>query len=450
MNKKFSVTIKNKIKKFNKTIQIPSDKSCSIRALIFASICIGKSEIKNLLESEDVLVCLKALRTLKTKITKSNDGIYKVYGNGLGSFRVNKKTKIWVGNSGTTAKILTGLLSTHPGRFYLYGDASMNKRDMSRIFKPLEKIGAFFYPKNKRTLPITIEGTTMPLAQTHVESLGSATVKSSMLAAFLNTPGRSSVIEQKISRNHSEILLKKIAKKNIKIKKLKKGNLIALEGQKNLPAFIYNTRKDPSSAAYLLCLTLLTPGSKLTLPGVICNDTRIEFIKILKKMNGRIEIKNLKRDSSSGELIGTIVAYGSKLRPIIVSENVAKFVDELPILFICAALQNGISKFYHCDELVHKESNRLLEIKKILIQIGIKCKIVKKSTMIIYGKNKIETRNKSTLINTPGDHRICLCAAVLSLVTGIRTKIKRFDSTLTSFPGFISKIKNLGGKIDVH
>ena len=147
MNKKFSVLIDKKIKKFNKIIQIPGDKSCSIRAIIFASQCIGISNIKNLLESDDVLSSINALRSLKVKI-KKNKNIWKVYGNGLGSFINTKKIKIYVGNSGTTARLLMGLLATNPRKFYLYGDKSMNKRDMSRVFTPLEKIGAFFYQKS--------------------------------------------------------------------------------------------------------------------------------------------------------------------------------------------------------------------------------------------------------------------------------------------------------------
>ena len=149
MNKSFSVSINKKIEKFNRTLKVPSDKSLSIRALILASQCIGISKIKNLLESEDVLNCLKALKTLGVKIIR-NKNIYLVYGNGLNSFKIKKKiTKIYVGNSGTTARLLSGLLSTHAGKFYLHGDKSMNKRDMSRVIMPLKKIGCFFYPKKK-------------------------------------------------------------------------------------------------------------------------------------------------------------------------------------------------------------------------------------------------------------------------------------------------------------
>ena len=251
MNKKISALVKDKLDKFNKTIKIPGDKSLSLRALILASQCIGLSKIKNVLESEDILSCIEALKTLGVKIVKISN-FYKVYGNGLNSFRIKKKiTKIYVGNSGTTARLLSGLLATHPGKFHLYGDSSMNRRDMSRISIHLEKIGCFFYPKNKSRLPLTIQGTSMPLAQTHIEHLGSGQVKSSILLAALNTPGTTKIVEKKISRNHTEIFLKKI-NADIEVKKLKKGNLISLNGQKNLFGFDCNISSDLSSSAFLL------------------------------------------------------------------------------------------------------------------------------------------------------------------------------------------------------
>ena len=444
MNKKFSVSINKKIEKFDKKIEIPGDKSCSIRAILFASQCIGLSKIKNLLESEDVLNCINSLKkSLGVKIVKKNN-IYQIYGNGLNSFKIKKKiTKIYVGNSGTFARLLFGLLSTHPKKFYLYGDQSMNKRDFTRATQPLEKIGAFFYPQNKKTLPLTIEGTNMPLAQKHVENRGSAQVKGLMIMSALSTPGITTIEERKISRNHTELFLKKI-NADIKVKRLKKGNLISLKGQKNLYGFDYTISSDPSSAAFLIALTLLTPESKLVIHNVLCNDTRIFFLKILKKVNANIKINNLRK--VSGELVGSITIFSSKVKPIIVSKDIGKFIDELPVLFIIAALTKGVSKFKNIGDLKNKESNRLLEAKKILVQTGIKCKITK-DTMVIYGKDKIETRNKSILTKAKGDHRICMSSAILALVTGIRTKIKNFETVNTSFPGFIPLIKNLGGKI---
>jgi 3-phosphoshikimate 1-carboxyvinyltransferase len=444
MKKKLSVSINKKIEKFNKKIKIPGDKSCSIRTVLFASQCIGISKIKNLLESEDVLNCINTLKTsLGVKIIKKNN-IYQVYGNGLNSFKYKKKIiKIYVGNSGTCARLLSGLLSTHPGKFYLYGDQSMNKRDFSRVTEPLEKIGAFFYPRNKKTLPLTIEGTSMPLAQKHIENRGSSQIKGLILMSALSTPGITTIEEKKISRNHTELLLKKI-NANIKVKKLKKGNLISLKGQKNLYGFDYTISSDPSSAAFLIALTLLTPRSKSIIHNVLCNDTRIFFLKILKKANANIKIKNLRK--VSGELVGSIAVSSSKLKPIIVSKDIGKFIDELPILFVIAALTKGVSRFNNIGDLKHKESNRLLESKKILVQAGIKCKTTKGS-MIIYGIDKIETQNKSILVKTRGDHRICMSSTILSLVTGISAKIENFETVNSSFPGFFSIIKKLGGKI---
>ena len=447
MKKKFSVSINKKIEKFNKKIVIPGDKSCSIRAMLLASQCIGTSKIKNLLESEDILNCINILKkSLGVKIIKKNN-IYLVYGNGLNSFKLKKKiTKIYVGNSGTSARLLSGLLSTYPGKFYLYGDQSMNKRDFTRVTKPLEKVGAFFYPKYKKTLPLTIEGTSMPLAQKHIEDKGSAQIKGLILMSALSTPGITTIEEKKISRNHTELFLKKI-NADIKVKKIKKGNLISLKGQKDLCCFNYTVSSDPSSAAFLIAITLLTPGAKLIIHNVLCNDTRIFFLKILKKANANIKIKNLRK--VSGELVGSIiVVYSDKLKPIVISKDIGKLIDELPILFIVSALTEGVSKFKNIGDLKHKESNRLIESKKILFQIGIKCEATKDS-MVIYGKNKIKAENKLILVKTKGDHRICMSSAVLSLVTGINTKIENFETVNTSFPGFISIIKKLGGKIAI-
>ena len=217
-----------------------------------------------------------------------------------------------------------------------------------------------------------------------------------------------------------------------------------MRGQKNLHSFDYTVSSDPSSAAFLIALTLLTPNSKLVINNVLCNETRIFFLKILKKVNANIKISNLK--NISGEKVGSITVRSSKLKPIAISKDIGKLIDELPILFVIAALTKGVSKFKSIGELAHKESSRAIEMKKMLNQAGIKCKITKDS-MVIYGKDKIETKNKSILTKTRSDHRICMSTAILSLVTGLKTQINNFETVNTSFPGFIPLIKNLGGKI---
>ena len=197
MNKKFSVLIKKKIKKFNKTLLVESDKSISHRALLIASQCIGPCKLNGILESEDVKNTIKCLKDLGVKISLKNK-IYTVFGNGLGSLRQPKKKQLYTGNSGTLARMLISLLSTHPNiKIKIIGDDSLNKRDMKRIIEPMAKIGSNFFPTKKKNLPIIIEGTGLPLAQKHIETLGSAQVKSAILLAALNTPGITTLEEKK-------------------------------------------------------------------------------------------------------------------------------------------------------------------------------------------------------------------------------------------------------------
>ena len=446
MKKKNSVLISKKIKKFNKTIKVAADKSLSLRALMLASQCIGISKIKNLLESEDVLNCLKALRILGVKIVKDNN-IYLVYGSGLNSFKIKKKiTKIFVGNSGTTARLLSGLLSTHIGKFYLYGDKSMNKRDMSRVIEPLSKIGCFFYPAKKITLPLIIEGTSMPLAQNHIESIGSAQIKSLILLSALSTPGVTTIEEKKISRNHTEFFLKKI-NADIKIKKLKKGNLITLKGGKNLSAFNYTISSDPSSASFFIALTLLTPNSKLIIKNVICNSTRTGFLKILKeKMNANKKIKNLRKISD--EPVGTIIIKSSSLKSINCQKELVPFlIDEFCILFVIAALTKGVSKFTGIGELRHKESDRIKNMERGLKKIGIKTKSTSNS-LEIYGNPNIKIKKKLDIFSN-NDHRVAMSWAILGLLIKGKIEIHNFDTVNTSFPNFLSLIKSVGGKIEI-
>ncbi len=446
MTKSISVTINKKIKKFNKTLKVASDKSLSLRAILIASQCIGVSKIKNLLESEDVLNCIKALKKLGVKISKSKN-VYLVYGNGLNSFRTKKKiTKIYVGNSGTTARLLTGLLSTNSNKFYIYGDKSMNKRDMNRAISPLKNIGCFFYPPKKTTLPLTMEGTSMPLAQRHVEKKGSAQVKSLILLSALSTPGTTSILEKKISRNHTEIFLKQI-NAEINVKKLKNGNLISIKGQKNLHAFNYSVASDPSSASFLVALALLTPNSKLVIKNIIFNPTRVGFFNILKeKMNANIKIKKLRK--IAGEKIATIEVKSSSLKSINCPKKIVPFlIDEFCILFVIAALTRGVSRFTGIAELRHKESDRIKNMEKGFNKIGIKTKSTYDS-LVIYGNPNINLKKRVEIFSN-NDHRVAMSWAVLSLLVKGNFKIRNFETVNTSFPNFIGLIKSIGGKIDI-
>ena len=445
MNKKFSVLIKKKITKFNKTILVENDKSISHRALLIASQCIGPSNLKGVLESEDVMNTIICLKKLGVKILKRNKK-YIVYGNGLRSFRKPHKNQLYVGNSGTLARMLIALVATHPNlKVKVSGDNSLNKRDMKRIIEPLSKIGSTFYPKNKTTLPLTIEGTNMPLAQKHTETLGSAQVKSAILLAAINTHGITTVEEKKISRNHTENLLAAI-KARIKIKKIKKNNLISLRGQENLSNFDLEIHGDPSSAAPFIVLTLLTTGSKLLIKNVNCNPTRIGFIKILKKMNANIKIKNLKK--KSGEHVGNIFVKSGSLKPINCPKELVSYaIDEFPLLFIIASVTKGICKFSGINELRHKESDRIKSIEIGLNKIGIKTKSTTDSLKIFGNPNiKIE---KMLEIYPKNDHRIAISYVILGLLLEGKIKIHNCETINTSFPGFLKLIRKVGGKFEV-
>jgi len=445
MNKKFSVLIKNKITKFNKTILVANDKSISHRALLIASQCIGPSNLKGVLESEDVKNTIICLKKLGVKILKKNKK-YIVYGNGLRSFRKPHKNLLYVGNSGTLARMLIALVATHPNlKVKVSGDNSLNKRDMKRIIEPLSKIGCTFYPRDKTTLPLTIEGTSMPLAQKHTETLGSAQVKSAILLAAINTHGITTVEEKKISRNHTENLLATI-KASIKIKKLKRGNLISLKGQENLSCFNLEIPGDPSSAAPFIILTLLTAGSKLLIKNVNCNPTRIGFIKILKKMNANIKIKNLKK--KSGEPVGNIFVKSSFLKPInCPKELVPSLIDELPFLFVISSVIKGVTKFSGINELRHKESDRIKSMEIGLNQIGIKTKSTINS-LKIYGNPNIQM-NKTLRIFSKKDHRIAMSFFCLGKLLNGNVEINNFETVNTSFSKFLFTMKKIGAKYEI-
>jgi len=445
MNEKFSVLIKNKIKKFDKTISVENDKSISHRALLVASQCLGPSSLKGILESEDVNNTIICLKKLGVRIVKKNKK-YIVYGNGLGSFRKPNRNQLYVGNSGTLARMLIALIATHPNlKVKVSGDHSLNRRDMKRIIEPLSKIGCNFYPRGKTTLPLTIEGTGMPLAQKHFEALGSAQVKSAILLAAINTHGITTVEEKKISRNHTENLLATI-KASIKIKKLKRSNLISLKGQENLSCFNLEIPGDPSSAAPFIILTLLTAGSKLLIKNVNCNPTRIGFIKILKKMNANIKIKNLKK--KSGEPVGNIFVKSSFLKPInCPKELVPSLIDELPFLFVIASVIKGVTKFSGINELRHKESDRIKSMEIGLNQIGIKTKSTINS-LKIYGNPNIQM-NKTLRIFSKKDHRIAMSFFCLGKLLNGNVEINNFETVNTSFSKFLFTMKKIGAKYEI-
>ena len=447
LNKSFSLYISKSIRIFNKTVNVDSDKSISIRSFLIGAISHNISEIKNVLESEDVFSCINCLRKLGVKINKVKTKHYLVYGKGLGSLYAKKNTVLDCGNSGTTARLLIGLLSTNPDiQVKIKGDHSLNKRNMIKLINLLSGFGATFLPKNKKNFPLTLISSEIPVGIEYRAGV-SAQLKSAAILAGLNANGVTNVIEEKQSRNSTENML--LQSPNIlKIKKNKKNkNHIKVFGKNYLNPLKVNVAGDPSSAAFFTALTLLTSGAKLKIKHVGLNPRRIGFYNILKKHGAKIKFKNVKKVNN--EEVGDIEVQNSKLKAIKSSSDwFATTVDEYPILFIIAALTNGTSVFKGIEDLANKESDRIEEMRKVLIQIGVKCKS-KKNEMKIYGQKKIKKLNSVIKVPNLGDHRICMSAVILSLVTGIKAEIKNFETVNTSSPSFLQIIKLLGGKFEI-
>ncbi|MDC0426861.1 3-phosphoshikimate 1-carboxyvinyltransferase [Pelagibacteraceae bacterium] len=446
LNKSFSLYVSELIKPYNKIIQVDSDKSISIRSFLIGAVSHNISKINNVLESEDVFSCIDCLRKLGVKINKTKTKQYLVYGKGLGSLYAKKKTILNCGNSGTTARLLVGLLSTNPDiEVKIRGDHSLNKRNMGKLINLLSEFGASFLPKNKNNFPLTLISSDIPIGVKYKSGV-SAQLKSAAMLAGLNANGITNIIEEKQSRNHTENML--LQSPNVlKIKNKQKKNHIKILGKNYLNPLNINVGGDPSSAAFFTALTLLAPQTKLKIKHVGLNPRRIGFYNLLRKHGAKIKFKNIKKINH--EEVGDIEIQSSNLKSINANPNYyVSATDEYPILFVIAALTKGVSVFKGIEDLANKESNRIEEMRKILKQVGIKCRSTK-NEMKIFGQTNI--KKTKTIIKVPnlGDHRICMSAVILSLVTGIKAEIKNFETVRTSSPSFLKIIKLLGGKFEI-
>ena len=434
--------IKNKIKEFNKQIQVDGDKSLSIRWALLASQAIGKSKSYNMLMSEDVLATLNSIKKLGIKVT-IRKGCCEIIGNGINGFNYQKNLTIDAKNSGTFGRLILGLLIKSPQKVKLIGDKSLSKRDFSRVTLPLEKFGAKFYYKTKNKLPLSILGSQSAQGIKYLENKGSAQCKSSVMLAALNASGTTS-IKAKKSRNHSELLFKYL-KIPIKIKKTKKFDFIDIKKPKKIKAFNYQIPGDISSSAFFIVLTTLNNNSKLLIKDVNINPSRTGVITILKKMGARISLKNQR--NYRGEKISNILIQSSnKLKAInCPSELNSSAIDEFLVIFLVAAKSEGVSYFKDISELNQKESERLNLGSKILNMMGIKTELTEDSIKI-YGQPNLKIIKPIIIKDYLKDHRIFMMCTIAALTFGGKWKIHDKDSINTSFPSFLKILKNINNK----
>ena len=441
----FCIIFNKKINNFNKKIEVDSDKSISQRSIIIGSICEGISNIKNVLESEDIYSTINCLRKLGCKIKRIGKGNYKVYGNGTGSYKCRNNTILDFGNSGTAARLLGfGVCSTNPNLLIkLTGDKSLRKRSMKKVIRAMENFGVTFFPKNKFKLPLTLLSSEIPLGFKFKNGISSQ-IKSAVMLGALNSFGKTQIIESIKSRDHTE----KILLNNSRVIKLKKGkkNIININGKENLKPLNLIIPSDPSTASFYAALCLLNRNSKIVLKEVQINPTRIGFFNIIKKHNGRILFKNKK--FIGNELVSDIHVKSSNVKNFKVEKKFfVSCQDEFPIMFAMSCLLPGVSIFRGIEDLVNKESNRIKVMEKILKSIGIKV-VASNKEMKIYGNPNLDFKNKRINISGIFDHRILMSTAILSLLTGVKSKLNNFEQVGTSCPNFLSTITKLGGKYE--
>ena len=422
----------------NGEIKIPGDKSISHRSIIIPSISNGVSEISNILKSEDVLNTMNAFKIMGVKIEELKEKII-IYGKGLNS--LNKPLKqIYLGNSGTSARLLIGLLSSQNFISNLSGDSSLSTRPMGRIMDPLNLMGAKIESTDKK-LPIRIYGQKLR-AINYTVPVPSAQVKSGLILAALNTDGVTEIIEKNITRNHTEIMLESFGA-NIDIEEKNKFKHISIVGKKELTAKNIHVPSDLSSSAFFIVACLINKNSKLVLKNININPSRDGILRALKKMKAKIDIIN--KRFLNNEIVADLNIESSELEGVELDKEMAKLmIDEYPILSIAACFAKSPSIFRGLKELKIKESNRLELIYQNLLRCGVICK-VKEDDLYIF-PNK-EYAIKDSKIITKFDHRIAMAFSVMGTRLNENLEILESECINTSFPNFLKSFNGVGGQL---
>ena len=430
-----------KSNKLSGEIFVPGDKSISHRALILGACAVGKTTIKNLLESEDVLATLSALKVLGVTIKKSKN-IWEVRGNGLGSL-TNPDKILNLGNSGTGVRLLMGLVSGCDITVSFTGDESLNTRPMKRVLIPLQKSGAEIL-SNDNKLPITIKGNKIPIPIKYSSSLSSAQVKSCILLNGLTSTGNTYYSEKVKSRDHTEKMLYFMGAK-INSKSLNDGtNTIELKGLPYLKGKHFNIPNDPSSAAFPSAAALIIPDSEIKIKNVCLNTLRTGFYETIREMGG--DIKFINKKNISGEIVGDIQVKYSKLRGVIVPEKrVPSMIDEFPIFCIVSCFAEGETVMTGIKDLRNKESDRIKEMVQNLNKFGFSVKSTSNSISIT-GNKKVEPE-KEIVIDSKFDHRIAMSFLCLGLLMKKGVKVKNAETIKSSFPSFYEIMKSLGANL---
>lgn len=421
--------------------RVPGDKSISHRALILAAMATGTSRITGLLEGDDVLATAQSMRQLGATVCDLGDGVWEVAGCGPAGFKTPTHA-LDFGNSGTGARLVMGVVAGAGISAKFTGDASLSRRPMARVTEPLAQTGAQIEDNGTSRLPLTITGAAQPLPLDVASEFASAQVKSAILLAGLGAPGKTTVREKHITRDHTENML---ALFGAKISSQRSGaeNIVTLDGHARLRAHDIAVPGDPSSAAFPLVAALIVPGSKLRLENVLLNPQRDGLIRTLTRMGANI--KRCNERTEAGEPIADLDVAYSTLKGIEVGADMApSMIDEYPALAVAAAFAEGTTHMAGLGELRVKESDRLAAVEAGLRENGVNVEAGTDSLSVSGG-----TPVGGACVTTHDDHRIAMAFLVMGLATQSPVRVDDTAMIATSFPNFFEAMAGIGARFDV-
>lgn len=413
-------------------IQIPGDKSISHRALMLGAIAQGETEIQGLLLGEDPRSTASCFQAMGAEISELNTELVRVKGIGLGNLQ-EPLDVLNAGNSGTTLRLMLGLLASHPGRFFtVTGDSSLRSRPMSRVVQPLQQMGAQIWGRKGNSLaPLAIQGQVLKPIHYH-SPIASAQVKSCIMLASLFTEGQTTITEPAVSRDHSERMLRAFGA-DISVDPETKS--VTVTGSAQLYGQKVVVPGDISSAAFWLVAGAIVPGSELVVENVGVNPTRTGILEALEMMGADIQLENQRE--VAGEPVADVRVRSSKLRSCtIAGDIVPRMIDEIPILAVAAVFAEGTTVIRDAEELRVKESDRITVMARQLNKLGAKVTELPDGMEIIGGTPLVGTD-----VDSYTDHRIAMSLAIAALnATGITT-IHRAEAAAISYPNFTATLQ---------
>ena len=432
-------------------IRVPGDKSISHRSLMLGALALGETRVSGLLEGEDVLSTAAAMRAMGADVEQlppsALGGEWRVHGVGVGAL-LQPQGALDMGNSGTSTRLLMGLVATHPITATFVGDASLSGRPMGRVIAPLSQMGAAFHAtpgaKGSQTLPLRVEGAELPVPISYRLPVASAQVKSAVLLAGLNTRGLTEVIEPVPTRDHSERMLRGFgADLNVEVQ-ADGTRIIRLMGEAELKPQRIIVPGDPSSAAFFIVAALLVPGSDLVIENVGLNPTRAGLITVLRAMGGSIE--ELDPREVGGEPVADLRVRHSALTGIEVDPAIAPaMIDEFPVLFVAAALAKGTTVTRGLEELRVKESDRITVMATALTAAGARVTETADGLTIAGTDGEPLRGTADGPIKTHLDHRIAMAMAVAGLASRAGVEVDDTRPIATSFPTFEALLATASG-----